>query len=123
MLWISYERWEQSVNTETSYCIKVWGCMDRQWMDVAPLSTIDERHLNPNLNLSHNRIPIRVWRLGLYLRVLQWAEIKTLNEGMNPLGKTAVGNYEEDYKHDAKDKDANNTNESSKVKEFDQEAN
>ena len=92
--------------------------MDRQWTDVAPLSTIDERHLTPYLNLNHNRIPI-----GLWLRVLQWAKIKTLNGGMNPSEKMAVGNYEEDYKHDAKNKDANNADESNKVEEFDQEAN
>ena len=42
---------------------------------------------------------------------------------MNPLGKTAVGNHEEDYEHNAKNKDANNADESNKVKEFDQEAN
>ena len=52
-----------------------------------------------------------------------WAEIRTLNEDVNPLEKIAVDNHKEDYEHDAKDKDTNNANKSSKVEKFDQEAN
>lgn len=53
----------------------------------------------------------------------KWAEIRTTNEGVNPLGKTAVENHEEDYEPDAEDEDADNGEEGSEVEEFEQEAN
>jgi len=53
----------------------------------------------------------------------KWAEIRTTNEGVNPLGKTAVENHEEDYEPDAEDEDADNGDEGSEVEEFEQEAN
>ncbi|KAG0583439.1 hypothetical protein M758_3G136900 [Ceratodon purpureus] len=53
----------------------------------------------------------------------KWAEIRTTNEGVNPLGKTTVENHEEDYEPDAEDEDADNGEEGSEVEEFEQEAN
>ena len=37
-------------------------------------------------------------------------------------GDDRVGNHEEDYEHEAEDKDANNANKGNKVEEFNQEA-
>ena len=54
---------------------------------------------------------------------VQWAEIRTMNEGVNPLGKTTVENHEDDYEPDAEDEDADNGEEGSEVEEFEQEAN
>lgn len=54
---------------------------------------------------------------------LQWNEIRTTNEGVNPLGKTPVENDQEDYEADAEDEDADNGEEGSEVEEFEQEAN
>lgn len=54
---------------------------------------------------------------------VQWAEIRTTNEGVNPLGKTAVENHEDEYEPDAEDEDADNGEEGSEVEEFEQEAN
>ena len=51
------------------------------------------------------------------------ATIPTFIFGVNPLGKTAVENHEDDYEPDAKDEDADNGEEGSKVEEFKQEAN
>jgi len=59
----------------------------------------------------------------LGISFVQWAEIRTTNEGVNPLGKTAVENHEEDYEPDAEDEDADNGEEGSEVEEFEQEAN
>jgi hypothetical protein len=53
----------------------------------------------------------------------KWAEIRTTNEGVNPLGKTAVENQEEYQEPVAEDEDADNGEEGSEVEEFEQEAN
>ncbi|XP_024382941.1 uncharacterized protein [Physcomitrium patens] len=52
----------------------------------------------------------------------KWAEIRTTNQDVNPLGKSTLENHEEDYV-DAEDEDADNGEEGSEVEEFEQEAN
>jgi hypothetical protein len=54
---------------------------------------------------------------------VQWSEIRTANEDVTPIGKTAPENDQEDYEPDAEDEDADNVEEESEGEEFEQEAN
>ncbi|CAM6050323.1 unnamed protein product [Sphagnum compactum] len=53
----------------------------------------------------------------------KWSEIRTANEDVTPIGKTAPENDQEDYEPDAEDEDGDNVEEESEGEEFEQEAN
>lgn len=54
---------------------------------------------------------------------MQWSEIRTANEDVTPIGKTAPENDQEEYEPDAEDEEADNVEEESEGEEFEQEAN
>ena len=94
MLRTSYKQWKQSVSTDNKLLYQSIGSHGHTMegcCTVALLRNTNERHLNPNMNFSHSRIPIRIWRLCSCLRVPLQAKIWTLNEGVNLLGMTGWG--------------------------------
>uniref|UniRef100_A0A7I4ECU7 Uncharacterized protein n=1 Tax=Physcomitrium patens TaxID=3218 RepID=A0A7I4ECU7_PHYPA len=82
----------------------------------------EEQELEEKVTITHGHVYCHLIPTRSQMSAPPWAEIRTTNQDVNPLGKSTLENHEEDYV-DAEDEDADNGEEGSEVEEFEQEAN